>query len=97
MVIVGGFVFPANRGSPVIYEPTLQLGKGFTTHIIQGGWLVGTVLSEIFYIEPAISLQTKRHRVTSEQNSNLSNVLPADKILELLRVPEFVKADKALR
>lgn len=97
MLIVDGFVYPGNSGGPVIYEPTLQLGKGFTTPILQGEWFVGMVLSEISYVEPAISLQTKRPRVTFEQNSGLSNVLPADKILELLRVPEFVKADEALR
>ena len=97
MLIVDGFVFPGNSGGPVIYEPTLQLGTGFTSPILQGEWFVGMVLSEISYVEPAISLQTKRPRVTFEQNSGLSNVLPADKILELLRVPEFVKADEAVR
>jgi len=97
MLIVDGVVYPGNSGGPVIYEPALQLGTGFTTPILQGDWFVGMVLSEISYVEPAISLQTKRPRVTFEQNSGLSNVLPADKILELVRVPEFVKADEALR
>jgi len=97
MLIVDGFVYPGNSGGPVIYEPTVKLGRGFTTHILQGEWFVGMVLSEISYVEPAISLQTKRPRVTFEQNSGLSNVLPADKILDLLRDPEFVKADEALR
>lgn len=98
MLIVDGFVYPGNSGSPVIYEPALQLDKvSFTTPILQGEWFVGMVLSEISYVEPAISLQTKKPRVIFEQNSGLSNVLPADKILELLRVPEFVKADEVLR
>lgn len=97
MLIVDGFVYPGNSGGPVIYEPTLQPGKGFTTPILQGEWFVGMVLSEIAYIEPAVSLQTKRPRVTFEQNSGLSNVLPAEKIMDLLNVPEFVKADEVLK
>ena len=97
MLIVDGFVFPGNSGGPVIYEPSVQLGTGFTAPILQGEWFAGMVLSEISYIEPAISLQTKRPRVTFEQNSGLSNVLPADTIMNLLRVPEFAKADEVLR
>jgi len=97
MLIVDGFVYPGNSGGPVIYEPTVQLGTGFTTPILQGEWFVGMVLSEISYVEPAISLQTKRPRITFEQNSGLSNVLPSEKLLELLNVPEFVKADEALK
>ncbi|HHT9105714.1 MAG TPA: trypsin-like serine peptidase [Candidatus Wujingus californicus] len=97
MFIVDGFVYPGNSGGPVIYEPNIQVGTGLTTTILQRSWLAGMVLSEISYIEPAISLQTKRARVTFEQNSGLSNVLPSDKIMELLHDPAFVKSDEALR
>jgi hypothetical protein len=55
------------------------------------------VLSEIAYVEPAISLQTKRPRVTFEQNSGLSKVLPSDKLQDLLNLAEFVKADEELK
>lgn len=92
-IIVDGFVYPGNSGGPVIYEPTIQLGTGFTTPILQGDWLVGIVLSEITYIEPAISPQTKRPRIIFEKNSGLCNVLPASTILELLKGPEFIKID----
>jgi len=97
MLIVDGFVYPGNSGGPVIYEPTVQLGQGLTTSILQGEWFVGMVLSEISYIEPAISLQTKRPRVTFEQNSGLTNVLPADKILDIVRGTRFMKADEAVK
>lgn len=97
MFLVDGFVYPGNSGGPVIYEPIIQLGEVFSTPVLQGDWFVGMILSEISYVEAAISVLTKRPRVTFEQNSGLSNVLPADKILELLRVPEFMKADEALK
>lgn len=96
-IVVDGFVFPGNSGGPVVYEPTIQLGRGFKTPILQGDWLVGMVLSEISYVEPAISVQTGRPRVTFEDNSGLCIVLPADHILDLLENPDFVRLDKSLK
>jgi hypothetical protein len=96
-IIVDGFVFPGNSGGPVVYEPSIQLGQDFTTPILQGDWLVGMVLSEIAYVEQAISAQTGRPRVTFEDNSGLCNVLPADLILDFLRSSEFQKIDEVLK
>lgn len=96
-IMVDGFVFPGNSGGPVVYEPTIRLGKGFKTSILQGDWLVGMVLSHISYIETAISTITLRPRVTFEDNSGLCNVLPADHILDLLENPVFVRLDKSLK
>jgi hypothetical protein len=92
--IVDGFVFPGNSGGPVVYEPVIQIGANLTSGLLQGGWLVGVVVSEISYIEPAISPQTKRPRITFESNTGLCNVLPSDVILELLKSAEFEKADR---
>ena len=86
-----------NSGGPVIYEPSIQLGEGFKTPILQGDWFVGMVLSEIRYVEPAISANTGKLRVTFEDNSGLCNILPADFILELLESPDFVRIDKSLK
>jgi hypothetical protein len=96
-IMVDGFVFPGNSGGPVVYEPTVRLGKGFKTGILQGDWFVGMVLSHIPYIEMAISAQTLRPRVTFEDNSGLCNVLPADHILDLLENPDFLTVDKSLK
>jgi len=93
-IIVDGFTFPGNSGGPVVYEPTIKVGKEFETNILQGDWLVGMVLSHIPYIETAISAQTHRPRVTFEDNSGLCIVLPADQILALLESPDFIKIDK---
>lgn len=95
-IIVDGFVFPGNSGGPVIYEPSIQLGKGFKTPILQGDWLIGMVVSEISYIEPAVSAQTGRARVTFEDNTGLCNVIPANIILDHLNSPEFQKFDNDL-
>ena len=96
-IIVDGFVFPGNSGGPVVYEPTIQFGEAFKTQILQGDWFVGIVLSEISYVETAISAQTLKPRVTFEDNSGLCNVLPADHILDLLESPDFVGLDKSLK
>jgi len=96
-ILVDGFVFPGNSGGPVIYEPSVRLGKGFSTQIIQGDWLAGLVLSEVSYIEPAISPQTGRARVTFEHNSGLCEMLPADRILDLLNTTQFLKYDRKLK
>lgn len=92
-VIVDAFVFPGNSGGPVIYEPTVRFGKGITTPVLQGDWLLGLVVSEISYIETAVSLQTQKPRVTFEDNAGLCNVISADLILKLLKSEEFVKSD----
>ena len=93
-IIVDGFVFPGNSGGPVIYEPSTQLGKMFKTPILQGDWIIGMVVSEISYVEAAISAQTGRARVTFEDNTGLCNVIPANLILDHLNSPEFQKHDK---
>lgn len=95
-IIADGFVFPGNSGGPVVYEPTLRLGKIFKTSILQGDWLVGMVSSYISYQDVAVSKQTNRPRITFEENAGLFNVLPAEIILELLQSPDFVKMDESL-
>ena len=92
LFIVDGFVYPGNSGGPVVYAPAFRW-----TPFLVGEWFVGMVLAYIPYVEPAISSQTKRPRIVFEENSGLAIVLPADSILELLRSPEFVKADEAIR
>lgn len=92
-IIVDGLVFPGNSGGPVVYEPSTQLGETFTTPILQGEWFIGMVVSEISYIEPAVSLQTGRARVIFEDNTGLCNVIPANIILDHLNSPEFQKYD----
>lgn len=95
-ILVDGFVYPGNSGGPVIYEPSLQLGESFITPILQGDWLIGLVVSEISYIDTAVSQQTKRPRVTFEDNSGLCNVLPANLIMDLLKSQEFTKMDEEI-
>jgi hypothetical protein len=95
-IIADGFVFPGNSGGPVVYEPTIRIGKSFKTSILQGDWLVGMVSSFITYRDVAVSLQTKRPRIIFEENAGLCRVVPAETILELLQSPDFVKIDESL-
>jgi hypothetical protein len=92
--MVDGFVFPGNSGGPVIYEPVVRVGANLTTELLQGDWLLGVVVSEISYVEPAFSVQTKRPRITFESNTGLCNVIGSDAIVELLKSPEFQEADR---
>jgi len=96
--ILDGFVFPGNSGGPVVYEPLFAMNAGpgisVTSSLLQGTWLVGLVVSEISYIETAVSPQTKRPRITFEDNTGLCHILSADAILEVLKSPEFEMVDR---
>ena len=80
--IVDSFVFPGNSGSPVVSKPEFFHIEG--TKSIGSAYLIGIVSSFLPYRDTAISLQTKRPRVTFEENSGLSVVIPADFIMETI-------------
>lgn len=86
-IIVDGFVFPGNSGGPVIYSPTVQFGEGIIAGVLNEQRLIGVVSESINYVDIAISQQTKRPRITFEDNAGLSIVIPTDAVLEL--IPEF--------
>lgn len=54
------------------------------TPTINKAYLLGVVRDYIPYIDTAFSLQTKRPRVTFEENSGLADVIPADYIEETI-------------
>lgn len=93
-IIVDGFVFPGNSGGPVVYCPVIKLGTLFKSAVINKQQLIGLVSQSINYVDTAVSLQTKRPRVTFEDNSGLSNVIPADAILELINREDVQTFDK---
>jgi len=92
IILADAFTFPGNSGGPVIYAPATPLGKVFSTSILQDQRLVGLVSGHISYTDVAVSRQTKRPRVTFEENSGLCKVVPASAIRELLESPEFKAA-----
>jgi hypothetical protein len=80
--LVDAFVFPGNSGSPVILRPELMSITGAPA---QGNaYLIGLVTSYQTYIDAAISLQTSHPRITFEENSGLSDVLPTNYIDEAI-------------
>ena len=88
VIVVDAAVFPGNSGGPVFYFPELKLGSSQNVQISTAFYtqdaLIGIVSESISYVEPAISPQTGRSRVTFEENSGLCNVIPVDALIELL-------------
>jgi S1-C subfamily serine protease len=80
--LVDSFVFPGNSGGPVINKPEVVAIQG--TKASQSAFLIGVVISYQPYDDVAVSLQTKQPRVVFEENSGLANILPIDKVNEML-------------
>lgn len=94
-LMVDGFTFPGNSGGPVVYSSflgnTVPIKRG---GVISGDALIGLVSSSLNYTDVAVSQQTKRPRVSFEENSGLTHVVPAEAIQSLLQrqdVTEFRK------
>jgi len=86
-IILDSFVFPGNSGGPVVYTPLFKVGGPLKSSLINEERLIGLVSQYIPYIDVAYSKQTKRPRVSFEENSGLTRVTPVDKVLELLQLP----------
>jgi len=96
-LIVDGFTFPGNSGGPVMYVPTLKVGKGLKVPFINRERLLGLVTQQISYTEKAVSPQSGRARITFEDNSGLSIVVPASRILDLFARADVTKLVDKLR
>lgn len=85
-ILLDGTTYPGNSGSPVYILPN---EGNFAEHVFKiypdnpGGRLLGIVSSYVFYQDIAISPQTKRPRITFEENSSLTNVCS---VIQLLRI-----------
>jgi len=90
------FVFPGNSGGPVVYSPYIKTGANLTSSMINDERIAGVVIDYIPYTDIAISPQTKRPRITFEENSGLSHAVTADKILELINRADFQALDQKL-
>lgn len=74
--------YPGNSGGPVILKTEATSIEGTKSN--QKAQLIGIVNSYIPYTDVAISTQTKRARITFEENSGLANVIPMDYVLETI-------------
>lgn len=80
--LVDASIFPGNSGGPVVLQPEMTAITG--TKSISNANLIGVVQSYLPYQDIAVSLQTKRPRVTFDENSGLAPVIPVDRINELM-------------
>lgn len=82
--LVDAPVFPGNSGGPVILCPSLTAITG--TKTVARADLIGIVKSYVPFIDVAISQQTRRPRITFEENSGLASVEPLDAIAATVAV-----------
>ena len=95
--IADAFVFPGNSGGPVVYVPAIKVGLPLSSSLVNEEKLVGLVISYEPYIDVAVSLQTKKPRITFEENSGLVYILSSDIILNLLNRDDVKKKDAELQ
>jgi hypothetical protein len=96
VIIADVFVFPGNSGGPVIYNPPFKPGRGLSSQLIPEEKLIGIVASYVPYQEPAISTHTGRTRVIFEENSGLANIVPVDRLIELIGSEAVMKTESGI-
>lgn len=97
---IDGFVFPGNSGSPVFFEPSvidLTDGKIILGCNSKNGKLIGIVSGYLPYEDIAVSRQTKKPRVSFEENTGLSIVWSVDCIEEITKSEKFLKKISMLK
>ena len=82
--LIDAIVFPGNSGGPVVLKPELIAIQG--TERNPQAYLIGIVHAYVPYIDVAVSEQTGRARITFEDNSGLSSVVPVDRIEETVEI-----------
>jgi len=100
-LMIDAFIFPGNSGGPVVYTPPLKIGGGSGGITVESPYveiemIIGLVVNYIPFTDVAISSQTRRPRITFEENSGLCHAIPSDKILELLWSEDFLKFERTL-
>jgi hypothetical protein len=84
--LIDSFEFPGNSGSPVVLRPEVSEAQfPGEKPPIRAAYLLGIVKGYIPYTDMAVSLQTKHPRVTFEENSGLTEVIPADYVEETIQ------------
>jgi hypothetical protein len=77
--------------------PAHQIGGIQLSNYIDKQMLIGVISSYIPYSDTAISLQTKRPRITFEENSGLCIVIPSNEITKLINSEDVKQFDKSLK
>ena len=82
-LLIDSHVFPGNSGGPVILQPNVIGIEGTKTN--NRAYLLGMVRDYVPYTDVAISPQTGHARVTFEENSGLADVIPVDRINDIIK------------
>jgi hypothetical protein len=94
--MIDSLVFPGGSGSPVVLKPESILSQfPGEKPPINSAYLLGIVRGHIPYTDVAVSAQTRRPRVTFEENSGLAEVISADYIEETIQDMERTSAATA--
>jgi S1-C subfamily serine protease len=88
--LIDAFVFPGNSGGPVVSAVDITAIEG--TKPQTAAYLIGMVKGYVPYADVAVSQQTGRPRMVSEENSGLAEVIPVDFINETI---EFARRSAA--
>jgi hypothetical protein len=84
--LIDSFIFPGNSGGPVVLKPESPMSQfAGEKPPINAAYLLGIVKGYLPYTDIAISPQTRHVRVTFEENSGLTEVIPADYIEETIQ------------
>jgi S1-C subfamily serine protease len=81
--LIDATVLPGNSGGPVVQLVETVAIEGTTSQ--PKSHLIGIVAEYLAYSDIAISQQTKRPRVSFEENSGLATVFPVELILETIQ------------
>lgn len=92
--LIDANAFPGSSGSPVFLKPSMIDWKTMTLSKPTPPKLIGVVHSALTYTDYAISPQTKRPRITFEENAALAEVYSIEIIKQLLGSTEFNKQEK---
>lgn len=82
--LIEGYAYPGNSGGPVFLKPSIYNFRTNAIGKITSPYLIGVVTKCVNYCEPAFSKQTGRVRITFEENSGLTFVIPSQYIKELI-------------
>jgi hypothetical protein len=81
-ILLDAPVFPGNSGGPVVLKPELASfdGKPYRKPL-----LIGIVSSYVPYEDVAVSLQTGLPRISFQENSGLTLMVPIDEAHEVIK------------
>lgn len=95
-LMIDAFVFPGNSGGPVVYTPPIKVSGTLQSPYVGVEMIVGVVVDYVPFMDVAVSPQTRRPRISFEENSGLCHAVPTDKILEVIWSVDFLKFENPL-